>query len=278
MSIGNVAFVSGGNYLTSVELYSPNGLCSFSLAPMPIAMARHGLALRNKEIIACGGTGTPYCYIYFITNNTWSPFNTFAASVLPYTVYNGKLYFSGDGTTPLALDLGNNTWSTWPLAPKNNYGSCQVAWRDSFVRFGGWNNPDWVLKFNHTTQNWTILAINTPTFFFSGCTLLSGDKVFLAGSGAKYNVYDLISNQWIFNGTLTKELKDMGVVKLGARVFVLQGTQVSPPLNTVQEFHSSDYSMTNAPYSLKEVRDGMAAISVPAKLFRDRFPTCLGVS
>jgi len=273
-----VAFISGGNYLSSVELYSPNGLCSFSIAPMPSTKVRHGMALRNQEIIACGGTGTPSCYIYFITNNTWDNLNTFGASVLPYTVYNNKFFFSGDGTTPLALDLGDNSWSTWPKATKNNYGSCQVAWKDAFIRFGGGDYDNWVLKFNHTTQNWTTLAINGPSFYFSGCALLPGDKVFIAGYLGNYNVFDLIFNKWIHNGTLSAGLKDMGVVTLGSRVFVLQGTQTTPQTNIVQEFHNSDYSVTSVSYLMQAIRDGMAAISVPAKLFRDRFPTCTGVS
>jgi len=190
--------------------------------------------------------------------------------------YNDKLYFAADGTQPQILDLQTNGWSTWPLAPKNNWASCQVAWRDAFIRFGG--SEDWVLLFNHTTQNWTTLATNGPSFYFAGCILIPDDKVFLAASEGNYNVYDLISNQWIYNGTLFTGLQDMGVVKLGSRIFVLQGTQLTPPLNIVQEFHLSDYSMTNVSYPLKEIRDGMAAITVPAKLFRNLFPACSGMN
>ena len=132
--------------------------------------------------------------------------------------------------------------------------------------------------FNHTTQNWTTLLIGGPEFYFSGCTLLTNDKVLLAGLGAKYNVYDIFLNKYIFNGTLYAPMKDMGLVKLGNRVFVLQGAQTNPQLNIVQEFNPSDYSMTNVTYLLKDIRDGMAAVSVPAKLFRGLLPTCTGVS
>ena len=243
---------------------------------MPTINIRHGLVLRNKEIIACGGQVDYNCFIYFIANNSWTIYRTAGASNLPYTVYNQKLYFSGGSGSSLVLDLTNNTWSTWPLAPINNAGSCQVPFRDGFIRFGGTSSINVVLKFNHTTQNWTTLASNAPNSYFSGCTLFTNDKVLLVGHGAKYNVYDLISNQWIYNGTLFTTMMNMGVVTLGNRIFILQGPETK--INIVQEFNPIDYSFTNVSYRLQQIRDSMAAVAVPAKLFRALFPTCMGVS
>jgi len=273
-----VALVSGGSWLQSVELYSPNVLCSYSLASMPDYMILHGIAWRNKEIIACGGLSGRSCYIYFIPNNTWSLYNTAKSSNLPYTVYNGKLYFSSNGYEPQILDLANNAFSVWPLAPSNNFGSCDVAWRDTFIRFGGTDHANWILMYNHSTQIWSTLTTNGPRFYFSGCTLINGDKVFVAGYEAKYYIYNILSNQWIHNGTLFTQLMYMGVVNLGSRVFVLQGTQLYSPLNIVQELDLTDYSLTNVSYPLKAIRNGMAAITVPAKLFRKMFPQCVGVN
>ena len=274
-----MAFITGGNYLKSAEVYSPNGNCSFSRSPMPVSKYRHSLVWRDKAIIACAGQDDPDCYSYFIANDTWALYSTAPSrTYLPNTLYNDKLFFSNYDTSSLSLDLATKAWSTWPPPPGNNYGGCQVVWRDAFLRFGGDDWYDGVLMFNHTTQNWTTLLIGGPEFYFSGCTLLTNDKVLLAGLGAKYNVYGIFLNKYIFNGTLYAPMQDMGLVKLGNRVFVLQGAQTNPQLNIVQEFNPSDYSMTNVTYLLKDIRDGMAAVSVPAKLFRGLLPTCTGVS
>ena len=267
-----MAFIAGGGLWTA-EVYSPNGLCFFTPAPIPAVIYSGGIARRNDEIIVCGNYDRS-CYVYFISNNTWAFLSTIEAPHVPFTVYNDKLYFSTNGPGYSALDLATRALSTWPSAPYNTRASCQVVWRDAFIRFGGWEFENRILKYNHTTQNWTELALDGPKFFYSGCILLPGDKVLTVGSG--FNVYDLISNQWIFNGTLVDPRQEMGVVQLGKRIFVIQGT--NPETNVVLEFHPANYSFTNVPYALKNLRTGMVVVSVPARLFKNIQPECLGVS
>ena len=81
-----------GNNMKTAEVYSPNGLCSFSRSPMPVPKTRHTLIWRNKEIIACGEHDVePDCYIYFIANDTWALYSTAPLTNGPYTVYNDSL-------------------------------------------------------------------------------------------------------------------------------------------------------------------------------------------
>jgi len=137
--------------------------------------------------------------------------------------------------------------------------------------------------FNHTTQAWSTLSTESySTFDLPGCALLPDGKVVLAGTTnsvdrMKYAVYDIVAKQWIFSGTQTYYLESPALVKLGNRLFIIQGT--SPPLNVIQEINSNDYSMMPAPPErLSVIRlAGPAAIAVPARLFRKRSPSCTGV-
>lgn len=281
--LGNVAFISGGSNLASTEIYSPNGLCSLSLAPMPLVNDGHFLFLRNKNIISCGGSGTYDCFIYYTTNNTWAPYITAQWAFPPFSVYNNQLFYSGYGNVAQLLDLSTKVWSTWPLAPTNTYGGCQVTWRDAFIRFGGFDKANWALKFNHTTQNWTTLAVDMPmNIYLSGCTLMADDKLLVVGSskapGEKTTVYDLNTNQWISNGTFDSTMYILYVVNYGTRYFAHFALR-NVATNIVQEFHPSNNSFTNVAFPLKVDRTGSpAVVSVPAKLFRNILPTCSGVS
>ena len=288
--LGYVAFITGGistagNVLATTEIYSPNGLCNFKLAMMPAGKNEHVLYLLNNKIYACGGQDSRDCYVYFISNDTWTLYATSNSSTFPYSVYNNKMYFSPYTDYAETLDLETKVWSSWPLPPKNKYNGCQVTWRDSFIRFGGSesNGGSTVQMFNHTTETWTTLrAKSFSTFDCTGCTLLPGDRVFLIGTTVnadqkKFTVYDIKANQWIFNGTQIYALQMPGVVTLGKRVFVIQGDMAKA--NIVQEFHYSNYSITSATFpQLTEVRQkGPAAVAVPARLFRQRLPNCTGI-
>ena len=283
---GNVAFIAGGDTMSDVEIYSPNGLCSAPLEPMPKINYNHALFWRKKEIIACGGSVDFNCYIYFITNNSWTLFSQAGSSYPPYTMFNNKVFFgpwNGDGQV---LDFSTMQWSTWPAAPYNNYAGCQVTYRDTFIRFGGYLRERWVYAYNHTTQNWTLLTDQSPMKFqFSGCTLLEDDRVLVAGSivGSdmkNYTVYDIKSNQWIFNGTFSFAVYYTTIVTLGKRIFMIKGANSNPIVsNHVMEFHPSNYSFTDVGVMLGTSRTtGAAAVSVPARLFRNILPTCTGVS
>ena len=281
--LGSVAFVSGGSGLASVELYSPNGLCSKSLSSMPVTKYNHGLFVRNNEIFACGGTPDYNCYIYFIKNNTWTTYTTVASSSQPYAIFNERAYFGTFTNTAQVLNLSTKTWSTWPLAPINNFACCQVTWSDAFIRFGGVDELYSVLQFNHTTQKWTLLTDQAPMqFYFSGCTLFNDDKVLVVGSGAaedmnKFTVYHIPTNQWTANGTVSSNIMNPTLITLGKRVFVIQSTHPSVT-NEVLEFHPSNKSFTILINTLSMSRIQLAAVSVPARLFRHIVPTCTGYS
>ena len=276
-----------GAAMASAEVYTPEKSCLFSFKSMVDARIRHILYWTNTKIFACGGDNLKDCYVYFISNDTWSLYASTNYSSFPYGVYNNKMYFSPytDGYNAEVLDLTTKAWSIWPSPPICKYNGCQVTWRDVFVRFGG-SQPNCgqvVQMFNHTTKVWSSLATTSyTTFDFTGCTLLPGDKVLLIGTSViadqkKFTVYDLGSNQWIFNGTQSYSLQIPAVVMLGTRVFVIEGVSSS---NIVQECHYNNYSFSIPKWMYLDYfrNGGLAAVAVPARLFRKTFPNCTGVS
>ena len=247
---------------------------------MPKINRNYGLVRRNNEIIACGGMDDMDCYIYFITNNTWALLSSPGGSSPPYTVYNNMMYFSSSSDPAKVLDLATKEWSSWPAPPTNYADGCQVAWRDTFIRFGGGSNFQMVLEFNHTTQNWAVLTEQSPMQFYrSGCALISDDKVVLAGSAigtsnTKFTIYDIKSKQWPFNGALSTETFLSTFVTLGSRVFMLRAMGS----NLVHEFFPSNNTFMSLSYTIQVARQtGAVALSVPARLFRSILPTCTGV-
>ena len=132
-----VAFIVGGVNTTTVELYSPNGKCSVQLANLPssnIGVTYPIVGIVNQDIIACDDQtqiGFQKCWIYIISNNTWSPYATSNhVHKYPGAVYNEKLY-SLDPVHPEVLDPATKIWSPWPTLPVDpKGGSCLVVWRD----------------------------------------------------------------------------------------------------------------------------------------------------
>ncbi len=72
---------------------------------------------------------------------------------LPGQLYNGKLYWLGDGAQNEVYDISANVWSSWPALPvRTDVGPCMVTWRDLFIIFGGGAALTTVQAFNITTQ------------------------------------------------------------------------------------------------------------------------------
>jgi len=249
---------------------------------MPTDNSDHTLFRMGTEIISCGGSQIN-CYTYFTSNNSWALYRNANSSYAPRSVYKNKMYFSYYAPFSQVLDLGTKEMASWPAAPQNNCAGCQVTWYDTFIRFGGSDLLQRVLEFNHTTQNWRVLLDNAPMDFYNtGCILIADDKVLLAGSAYgtspnKFTVFDIKSKHWVFNGTLSSYKMAPNMLSLGTRTFMLYGSY--PTVNNeVLEFHPSNNSFTTVASWPRSARAFCAALSVPARLFRNMLASCTGVS
>jgi len=68
--------LAGGLNSADVEIYSPNGTCSNSLAPLPEETTSPRLAYINQEIFYCPSQNSMQCYIYDFEANTWNTYTS----------------------------------------------------------------------------------------------------------------------------------------------------------------------------------------------------------
>ena len=79
-------------------------------------------------------------------------------------MYNGNIYIP-DAANAEFYNYQNQTWKFWPNLPLDlGFVSCNILWRDSFVLAGGSSITYGILKFNFTTNKWTILKNMTEGF------------------------------------------------------------------------------------------------------------------
>ena len=273
---GEVAFISGGNTLTSVELFSPEGNCLHTIAPLPIDMHLHINYYKKNQIYACKGGTTNNCYVYTIANDSWNFFTTGSDSNIPYGIYNEKLYFSpNSGNAAEVLNIVSKVWSTWPALTGSTYGACMVTWKDSFIQFGGTAFLKAVLMFNHTSQLWsTLQASSAPTeMYFNGCVIMPNQQVLIVSDRKILAVYDTSSNSWSYSGPILFICTFSKVFVLGKRVFFFCSGSTN-----VFEFHYENNTITNTPNALQLSRElSPGVVTVPAKLFSDLPGGCKGV-
>ena len=279
-----MAFIAGANS-NQVELYSPEGKCQHSLAPMPINSQTNVLSLFKNQILSCGGETTKNCYIYFPINNTWSSYAN--ASTKSYynlnAVYQGKFYLSvADIATPQAevFDPATLIWTpSWPASPNVNSVGCMVQWEDSFIRFGGQINSREIMRYNITLKTWTSLDSSSMPMdvYRSGCATLPNKKIFILGNVPnyhKYTVYDVVTNSWPIFSQQPIQQYDTSVLVLSNRVFALSGGYQS----IIQEYNFLSDTFTNSSFELITQRGYYGSVlAVPAKIFSFLLGGCIGI-
>ena len=110
--------MAGGWNSDRVEVFSPDGGCSHSLASLPTRLADHHLVVMGRDILACIGWSFSWngrnrnCWKYNIAANQWndvtvSPNNH--ARYAPAQVYNNMLYIV-DNSNGENYDPATNSW------------------------------------------------------------------------------------------------------------------------------------------------------------------------
>ena len=263
------------------ELYSPNGQCNYKLAQTPVRQYNPVLVYANNRIIACGAEAS--CWEYNIKKDSWVTFTqaTFKSENRHGVVHGNKLYVI-DTTKAQVLDLGSNTWSTWPMPP-NIFDTAPwlVGWKESIILFGGYNNPKGVQTYNTKTNTWTVQnSTNIPMETrLSSALLISRNEILVAGSeqsccqysAAKYSPQ---TDSWLKLQDSQINHKATRLVKLGSRIFAIYGYATQ----TVEEFFAA-----NSTWSLVGVKpinfyNGYhSVVAVPAALFVRLPGGCQGV-
>ena len=264
---GEVAFISGGHTLTSVELFTPEGNCKPAIAPLLISMFGHLQYFRKNQIFACKGQTTHDCYVYTIANGSWNLFSKPTTASAPFNSYNDNIYFY----PYYLLNLTSKLWLTWP-SPSASAGACVVTWKDSFIIFGGQGDYTGVQMYNHTTQSTKTLqtSLAPMQIYSTGCTIMPNERVLIVGSGNqvtgafnKLAIYSISTNTWPYSGTLPFDCGFSKVFVLGKRVFF-----ICTSIKAVMEFHYGNNTFTSTANSLQVIRDNSpGVVTVPARLF-----------
>ncbi len=278
-----VAFIVGGNN-KNVELYSPDGNCQHTLKPIPNGAFEPILAYIEEMILACGGRGNTYCYLYHPNNDTWSHYSTstFLHNEQPGEIYNGKIFIANE-RNPEVFDPVSNTWSSW-LAPYKRSGDapCLVAWKDVFFLIGGEVNKRGIQIYNHSSNTWDILnSSSTPMdILYSGCILLPNEEEILVVSShdapfkSSAALYNIKSNTWRALPDTPNPRDAATLVALGKRVFAIDGHAG----NIIEEFDYANSTWMPIKAKLNAHRDGHpGVISLPAEKFQHLPGGCVGV-
>ena len=161
MVIGGYSF-STLTTLTTAEVYSPSGQCSYQLADLPVPAQEGILVLLFNQIYHCFGyfqnstiVKNQDCYKYIVSTDDWVKVTTssFVQFRNPGIVYQNKLYMLNDEAGQSEVyDPESNMWSSWdsPTTPIG-FAPCVVQWKDSFIVMGGSANPVSVQMYNFTT-------------------------------------------------------------------------------------------------------------------------------
>ena len=89
-------------------------------------------------------------------------------------MYNGNIYIPDKANSEF-YNYQNQTWTFWPNLPLDlGFVSCNILWRDSFVLAGGSSITYGILKFNFTTNKWTILKNMTEDVLSISIKSLTG--------------------------------------------------------------------------------------------------------
>ena len=267
-------------------LYSPEGKCQHSLAPLPpspIGIGFLTLALLNKQILACGGTNNRNCYRYVVATDVWSIYST--GNVVHTDrrgfVHQGKIYLPDD-TQPEVFDPITRIWSTWSAPLSSVYSSCFVSWKNIILGFGGLNNKLAVFQFDPSTNTWTTLSPSSPPMglVHSSCVVLPNMNVLLAGTSSEpenYNrlaVYNVTTNTWPLTTYATVNLYHSSILIMGNRYFAIPHYEYSTVIE--YNYYNNTASSMNTLINLSRP-SYVGAISVPASWFNHLPNGCIGV-
>ena len=301
---GEVAFIVGGyaSYPTSVtsspsvEVYSPNGGCSYALAPLPYDLTDFSLFLYGATtILLCGGyseqsrSWNRNCWRYDVPTNTWIAMTTYNNNHhrnTPFLTYQNKIYSFDYGGAEV-YDPQTKVWSSGVTVPGNiGEGECGLLYKDSVFIFGGGGNVRYVQKYNFTTGMWTFPFTLNNGIFFSNCYLLPKTKgkvlIVAVDSGGTTTqtatIIDLETNQQT-PIPYPNFLRGWGnsLVMLGTRLFVVNGWTWSANVPIVEEYHSPNNSWSKVTASMIYPRHRGGVIAVPASWFSNMMHGCKGV-
>ena len=281
--------------LTTVEVFSPNGQCSYQLSDFPVPAQEGILVLLLNQIYHCFGfkqgstiVKNQDCYKYKVSTDDWVKVTTSRNAQFrnPGIVYQNKLYMLNDiaGQSEV-YDPESDVWSSWdsPTTPIG-FAPCVVQWNDSFIIMGGSAIPVSVQMYSFTTKAWTNLASMEKAHVNFGCIMLPGntDQIlvmcFIEGTDAnsRADIYDLGTDTWQNVQGASAGRSGTRLVTLGSRIFAIGGNSLVG--NMVEEFNPDSKSWSQISFRLTGTRLGPAVISIPATLFNYFFQGCTGVA
>jgi hypothetical protein len=280
------------------SIYSPGGGCSYTLAPLPVALNGVVLVQLMSHIYVCSGLNfhTNYinkeCWKYDIGTNQWLPrasSNNFHAINLGI-VYKNKLHMLDDvmGNSEV-YDPVNDSWSSWNTSSLRTIGiaACHVQWDDIVIIFGGTGigssgGNTIVQIYNFTTNQWRDLSPMAVPHFLFGCIILpqNPNLVLLLsttdeGDKRRADIYDIANNTWRRAGSSNNLHNGVQLISIGQRVFAIGGI---PNGNVVEEYNYENDSWSKVEALLSG--NGIiysSVLSVPAALFNFLSYGCVGL-
>ena len=297
---GQVALVVGGELsgssLSSVEVYSPEGGCQYSLASLPAPLSGLSLGLAVYHVMACSGYDTTklsnnlQCWRYNILYNYWGTMAGLGSTKpkYPAKTYNNLLYFINDAPGEYYTSYSPSRSVPWNVKPPLpiGEGACSVMWGNAMIIFGGGKANTTTQMYDFYTNTWKTLAQMTMAHVFFGCVLLPGrDKVLVVstthgGDERRSDIYDIINNVWNVTGSTVNARAGTSLVALGKRVFAIGGNWNPSPTSlsaTVEEYDTEMGTWSLVNVNLKGARINFAVMSLPATLFSHLPQGCMGV-
>lgn len=142
MHAGQVVVIAGGDLagvsLSTVEVFSPDGGCQYSLAALPQPLSGLSLTVSSSFITACSGYNSVnnlnnlLCWSYNILKNVWNKLTSSLATTKPYypsLVYGSSIYFVNDVASEkyqTYYGVGASPWATAPSVATGD-GACGVG-------------------------------------------------------------------------------------------------------------------------------------------------------
>ena len=274
--------LSNSTATSSVEIYSPNGLCNVKLSASSPSETNQFLVLIANSLLYCGNSANLKCWTFQFGNKSWNALtssqNTHPAR--PAKVYQQKLYIAED-VNPEVYNSETDIWSTWER-PMNTSGAyaCSAIWGDTLLVLEGLVNNHLFYQFNFTIQVWNNLPNSQINFDWPACLILPTDqnKLLVTGFENMASIYDLIERQWTSVGNTSTFRIGGELVALGKRVFYLSGIDSDGQyMNTVEEFHFQNKSWTWVNQKIILARKLFKSISIPAFLLQNEYENCTGV-
>jgi hypothetical protein len=298
---GQVALIVGGklsgNSISSVEVYSPEGGCQYSLPDFPLPLLGLTLGLSNNFLLACSGYNTvtkmsnQKCWNYNFNTTLWQYSGNLLITSKPnYPIQSYKLvlYFVNDEGPGEKIIFMNPNTSSWPTTPLTKFGegACSVMWGDNMIIFGGANSSTVVQMVNMRTYSWKNLAPMTLPHYSFGCVLLPDrNRVLIVstvpgGNERRSDIFDASLNTWNVTGSTVNARAGASLVRLGTRVFAVGGN--SSPTNislsaTVEEYDINSGTWSLVATNLTGARQNFGILSLPATSFAHLANGCKGV-